>query len=604
MYNNVDIRKGYYGRVHYDSDGKEKYFERKGNAVSLDEICQSIESNDVIWRVSFSYLGVRQYFELERQKISDKKLLAELQGKGADITSSTFNCFVDSMRYQESQVQNTVNTYRKVGWIKIPVGDKLLYHFRCHRLVGALEGEYTGNMALTPTGKFDLWREMVLNDVLGRPPLELVLVASLSAIVNGLIANVTTGENPILHICSESGCGKSTAAFVAASVFGTPFEGGKTVPDKYSKQREVISVLGSWAATENAVIAKNSGNHGVVAIMNEIGKFKGKDMTNIIYSLSEGTDKIRLNEKYHANVNEGFATTIISIGESSLLDKCQIKAKGLDIRVMELTDKFTDSAEHSRRLKIASRANSGWAAQIMAEYILDNLGVNGVLKIYNRILDEETQNAPNEKQRFIEKFTALFLATAEIASYSLNIPFSKDSIREYCDKFWNNKTSQEGNVCRSFEEAVEYFEINKGNFYTDDEDTNKKIPKPVWGRIREPRTTIGNKKLLKEYAVYSQILKDFLVSKGYNNPTTELKCWRDKGALSCDANHLTSKYKIDPCESVMLRVYVLQVWEEITLPSTNRKPRRISKLLRANDDDKCNSEDVNKEVVEDEISNR
>ena len=59
---------------------------------------------------------------------------------------------------------------------------------------------------------------------------------------------------------------------------------------------------------------------------------------------------------------------------------------------------------------------------------------------------------------------------------------------------------------------------------------------------------------------------------GYPNPVTELKAWRDKGALDCDSQHLTNKAKILSTDDPR-RVYVLQVWKNSSPPNTNGSKR-------------------------------
>ena len=170
--------------------------------------------------------------------------------------------------------------------------------------------------------------------------------------------------------------------------FGVPYEGEK----RYAATNgEVIcerSVYGSWGATENSTTAQCCGNMGAAIIFNELGKFDGKDLTRIVYNLSEGTDKVRLDPKMTSYTSESYATSIISSGEISLLSRCTSKATGLQVRVLEISDQLTDNAEQARTIKDVCRKHNGHAAPAFAQYILDNGDRRLVLPIYKKILQK------------------------------------------------------------------------------------------------------------------------------------------------------------------------------------------------------------------------
>lgn len=565
MYNNVNIRNGCYGYDIYDVNGKYKMFDRKGKAIMLDEVCRSIENGDAVWRVSFEYLGQTRHFEFPRCNIADKKFAAKLQGKGADITLKTFHCFVDSMRWQESLVTTEIATYARLGWIKLPENGKMEYKFRCSKLVGGNSAEYTGNLALAPKGTFDGWREMVRAEVLGHPQLETVLLAALSAPIVGLHGINTTTDNPIYHINFRSGRGKSTACNLVASTAGEPFEGMRHEYDKHGILREKASVLGSWGATPKATISAHAGNRGVPVVMNELGKFMGADMTTVVFNLSEGSDIKRLNTQLETLVTEGFNTVFVSCGEMSLIDRCKSKLEGIKNRVMEIAVPMTEDADHARRIERGYQNNSGFAVPMMAKYMIENGGFDMVQEMYSQVLKELTATAPADvSDRFIQKFPVFLVMAARLAKKALDIDFNIDSVVDFCYKCALQGKDDDGDICKSFEEVVEFLEVNRDNFY--DISRHDFEPKTVWGRVRHPNHEENGRELLKEFCIYPDVLKKILKDFGYPNPTTELKEWRDKGALDCDANHLTNKAKILAMDEAK-RVYVLQVWKNTHVQS-------------------------------------
>ena len=558
MYSNVDIRNGCYGVVKYNKDGNEIAFMERGKAVYLEGVSESIENGDISWRLSFSYLGKQKYIDLPKQEISDKKLIALLAGKGADVTAKYFDAFIDSLRLQEAQINSAVRSYKNVGWIRVEEEDQgLQWRFRCCKLVGAQDGEYTGDLVLKPQGTINGWTSMVKEEVLGKPALETVLVAALSAVVVGLIVDVTTGENPIVHMNFSSGKGKSTVCYLAASTAGEPFDGKKQVADKHGVNSEKISVYGSWGSTEKATITSHAGNHGMVAVLNELGKFAGRDMTEIVFNLSEGTDIVRLNKELKKVLSEGFATTFISCGEMSLVKRCKRKLEGLNIRVLEIEEQMTVDADHSRRIKDGARKHNGWATPKLAKFIIDNGSKEMVKALYDQVLLELLQKAPCDiSDRFIEKFPAFFVTTARLAKYALGLEFDESAIIEFCYRCYRKSADSKGEVDESYEDILEECRVNVANFY---HSSQEHPPKVLWGSVKYPRTIDGDRELVAEYGLRKSVLKELLEAHGHENVNTCLAKWKTAGVLDHEKGRNTRERVINALGKKE-DLYVLQEW--------------------------------------------
>ena len=594
MYNNTDIRNGSYGTVHYDTDGNETYFEEKGKEITLEDVLNNIEDGEITWRLSFNYMGQRKRYDIPRYSIAEKKLASYLQGKGADITAKSFHCFVDSIRLQEDSLGTKTNTFKRLGWIKVPSTSKLEYVYRCSKLVGNISGKYDGNLAMMPKGSLEEWIDMVRTEVLGRPQLETILLAALSAPIVGIHGINTTTDNPLYHINFSSGKGKSTVCYLATSVSGEPFDGMRTEYDNYGTMKEKSSIYGSWGATPKATISSHAGNRGIVAILNELGKFGGSDMTQVVFNLSEGSDIKRLNTHLQTLVTEGFNTVFISCGEMSLIDRCKSKLEGIKNRVMEISVPMTESADHARRIKDCCIKNNGYAAPMIAKYIINNGDFDMIQEMYTDVLKELTSTAPQGvSDRFIEKFPVFLVMTARLAKEALNLDFNIDSVVDFCYKCVAESKETEGDICKSFDEIVETFNINADNFF--DSKRREHIPKVVWGKINHSQRIDNNRQLVREYCVYPNKLKELLKDKGYPNPSTELKIWRDKGVLDCDSNHLTKKINFKLGDTDTTRMYVVQIWKDIT-PQAQKKSQ-IVELLDGEDVDKKASEE--EEVIND-----
>lgn len=580
----------YYGRVHETVDGHD-FFEVMGNAVKISEVYNDIETDRVEWSLSYDYMGKQKNLRMPRSVLGDTQKASVLAENGIDVTRRTYDTLMETLTSQEKGWGNglggnlppTINVYRHLGWIELP---RFGQCYRDVEMIGPQKAKYTGQFDVKKRGDYGRWKEMVINDVLGHTVLELVLVAALAAVVNGLIARCRTGENPIVHLNYSSGKGKSTAGYLAVSTAGKPFEG--SVPDTgiCGERVDLQSLYQSWGATDNAIVTSQAGNCGAVTVLNELGKSMSKNLTRLVYDLSEGSDKKRLNADYTSNVSERYTTVFISTGETSLLDRCQSKLEGLRIRVMELNQPITDSAEQADRIKNTCREHCGHAAPMLASYILDNGGLDFVLGKYDgwvQKLKDEAGDTPNGV-RFHEKFSALFLTTAELSAKALGIPFHVDELHQFLLDYDKETGSSRNTSAGSYDCIIEQCRINAHKFYrkkgkgvmSNPMDMTASVPSnDCWGRISRVNYSFESKQVVEEFEVRPSIVDKLLHQNGYENKNTCIAEWEKAGVLVPGSDRPTRKRKIeavnDSTKDVRAEeVYVFRVFDEDSTAPTGQ----------------------------------
>ena len=566
---NALIQNGEYGINEYNDKLKKTIFKPLGKAIYIESITRDIENNSVKFILFWDYLGEPVYFEFTRGLLSDYPCMQELIDQGADVTKKTFPTVVDTLRLQELDIEasgiGSKKVYSHLGWKTIPVPipsggtvNKLCY--RADTLIGPYKAKYIGPLKVNPMGTFEAWKAMVEKEIIGHIPGEVVMLASLYAVVNGLISAHTTGENPLVHISGYTGSGKTTIAMAGASAYGEPFDGSRTVADQLGNPVTQHSCYGSWSATENAVLGRCAGNRGCLIVLNELGKFKGSDMSSILYNMSEGSDKLRMNKKLEVSQLEGYSTTILSVGEHSLLDRCQSKADGLRIRVLELDMKMTKSSESADRIKAISRKNNGWAAPMLAEYIINNGGIKMVLDIYHRWRSKLLTLWPDtpSKERFISKFPALFLTTAELAKAALGITFSEQDIVD----FFLDREGECGNdrnlALSSYDMIISQCRIHMDKFFIRSDKSLKgktayqdytTVPRgECWGRVTNKSEFHSDGRIIaQEFEVRKETVENLLAEKNFENKKSCIAAWKEAGVLDVlDDTHPCRKRKIDP----------------------------------------------------------
>lgn len=329
------INGGYYGRLTESGKKGQFKFVRMGKAVYIAEICDDIENGDIYMVLNFDYMGEARYLLVPRERISDPALMKELAQKGASVSKGRYETLVDTLILQEEELEQAANplskVYRHLGWIDMPeyddqgafIGNKPC--FRAHELIGHCQARYIGDFDIGPYGKYKAWKALVEEEIIHTPVLQLVLIAALSAVVLGVVAPYRGNMNPILHLNYLSGRGKSVALQLAASVMSRPYDGEHNTYDAYGQPVTKRSLYGSWSATDNSLVSSLAAQRGVPTILNELGKSLSPNMTRLVFDLSEGTDKKRMTRDLQIKVSEGYTTTVISCGESSLSGSLQVE---------------------------------------------------------------------------------------------------------------------------------------------------------------------------------------------------------------------------------------------------------------------------------------
>lgn len=581
------FQNGFYG-IFELKDGKFK-FKPLGKLPYLEEVLECIEDDSMFLKLSTSVHGRRKVAYIKHGDLLDPQMCRELADLGFDVSRRLAEYFVEVIRLQEENLEahGTVPTsaYSALGWIKLPYEDpntgqlafKLCY--RSFRLVGTKQpAKYIGPYDIEPTGEYDAWRQLMETEIIPYPALQLVLVAALSAVIVGLLSTKIPIENPIVHLNLPSGKGKSTAGYVAASTAGKPFDGTMTAVDEDGKTVEKLSLYQSWGATDNAMVATQAGNRGVVTVLNELGKSLTKNMTRLIFDLSEGSDKKRLNTDLKARISKGYSTTFISTGESSLLEKCDTKLEGLAVRVMEISSPLTKDAEHANCIKDGCFANCGFAAPKLAQYIIRNGGVDFVLPLYKQRVAElrERFTKGPSMERFVEKFAALFVTTAEIASQALQLPFDIAGLLTFLEEHDREHGAERNTSAASYDLIIQICRSQKHKFYVRHDKSLPRVrisdevasspTQECWGRITNMAKEHSDSRLIvQEFEIRKKNLEDLLKSNGYTNKSTCIAAWRSLGVLDAeDATHPCRSRKIDPtaAKGSSEDVYILRVFAD------------------------------------------
>lgn len=571
----VAIQNGQYGTLYHNKNTNTTTFTPCGRAATLSRIMQSVESNNYTFELKYDYGNTKKTHRISRGELEDKTACKALASVGLDIRHKMLDVFAESIYNQEKAYLKTKSPdygYEYLGWIQTPLfnaNGSFEWCYRASKIITpthANTGQYLGNFKIKPMGNFDVWLDMVKKEVLPNTPMAIVLLVALSSVTLPLLVSKYPVGNGIVHLCAVSNAGKSTAGYLAASISGEPFLSSKNEPDENNVLVSRMSLLQNYSATENALLGKLAGFNGVPIVLDELGKYRGKNLKELIFDIFDGNGKSRMSKDLKVGELPGFNGTVISMGETSILDKASAKLEGLYNRVFEIKTKLTTSPENSKTIKKVCMANNGEIAPRLAKYILDNGCVDMVSEKYEKWVDKLSSALPSVKfvDKFIENFPAVYLTTAEIAKDALGLEFNLDAIISFFVDYLSDEENSMDISSKSYDYLMKEFASNNAHFYETPTANNVITSGTVWGRYeskaRFGRTNKFGKKIIGEYSVRQNILDKLLTDGGYTKAQC-LKAWKEKDLIDYEKDKNTRTRTIDVNKGKE-KVYVFYEFED------------------------------------------
>ena len=247
--------------------------------------------------------------------------------------------------------------------------------FRHYKLISEsnkiIQSTYDSNNDVFPHGKYEEWLDMVNTEVHGNPKMELILAIALSAAVIGFLGKAIPWQNTIFQLVGDSSSGKSTAMALAVSVYSSP---------KISQ-----GLMKTFNATDNSIQKCMERNNSVVVGFDEGGMNK-RDYANLIYTLSSGTSKMRLNGDGEFKEINTWNNICMTTSEFNLLEQSDSKT-GLSVRCIEIPAPFTTSADNSNRIKQCIEENYAVAVEPFIKELF-SLDKESIISTYKECYDE------------------------------------------------------------------------------------------------------------------------------------------------------------------------------------------------------------------------
>ncbi|MGN0679707.1 MAG: DUF927 domain-containing protein [Oscillospiraceae bacterium] len=513
----------FYGTI----DGKGK-FREVGVAVNIVKVESVLETDEVFITAEF-YVGDK----LQTVRCTYENLESELKKAGYPVTSAQYSPLLNYLQAQTLGM-TVDNIHSGLGWFKKQGNSCLL--FRGNKALSndaSFVSKYVGNFDIAPSGKLSGFKADYNRVICSNIPLEFGVVAGLTGCLVGYFATISTGlEIPtiIYDVNGRSATGKTTWAKLAVSMGGTP-----------KKSQKKNSLAGTCSTTVNALYGSLNDNFGYTVLFDELARLKQySDVTEMIYAISEGTDKIRMNGHGQITPPKHWATSVIFTGEHSLLSRAS-KADGLLMRVLTFDNvKWTADAAQANEVKNFSDRYAGLPIVRFAKYLL-TLNEPEVAEMLTDEVKKLKSLIPLEEcyRERVAKMVATITITARIASKALQIDLHEKEILEFVLKNIGNNTC-EGEAASAYEYILNKYQTNASKFGEPPKNHYAKHEKyylkncDCWGYVRRDylKTTDGGIQVNADLLVISKaVFQKWLKEGDFTNESNILRKWRDNGLI-------------------------------------------------------------------------
>lgn len=346
--------------------------------------------------------------EIPRSHLEDRKLQDFHLAKGAPFEDKNAIKHIIEYILEQGNYLPVVDLSPVLGWLRR--NGEWIFVCRDYALTKADEPDrsihYDGKLLLSMAGHADKAIAGINGLITGWIPLQTAVSIGLAAPLVEILG-INEVNTIVVHMVSESTSGKTTSTSLAISMFSDP--------EKTSN----MGLNRSYNQTQNNITKNLCAVHGYPFGLDESGvaPFTRKD--EVGYILSAGHEKGRYTDSEVETSEFGereWRTVIVSTGERSILG--ENTPEGAKIRVIELSDTWTQDASHSDAVMDFIQHQHGTIGHRFIKKILA-FGEKQLKAVYNEVLAEVQAKAPPDKlaQRFSR--TLAVIVTAAILGKEL-----------------------------------------------------------------------------------------------------------------------------------------------------------------------------------------
>jgi uncharacterized protein (DUF927 family) len=402
--------------------------------------------------------GKQQRQPFDRSLLHDRggMLVKTLLKHGLSITPSKERELISYLANASNCAEAFIKSVSRLGWLSLGSDSgALAYILPPEKVIG---DQLTERVIFNPErhsptintikskGTLDQWQNNVVTLCQGNP----YLVFSLCTAFTAPLLKLANMESGGFHLYGHSSRGKTTAAQVPASVFGSGADPSENSEHAYIQR---------WNATGNALEALASAHNDGLLVLDELHSCESKEFGRIVYNLFGGKGKSRLNKESELQQSRAWTLLVLSTGEKSTQAHIEESGRkvyaGLRVRLMDIPigednivkdDKGLGSAEFVITLKKACSKYYGVAAPIYINWLINEYGdltkARHLIQFRHTDLTRQLagQNSQPEHERAIRRLALVQLA-GELAVESGVLALTREDVRgavKTVKKAWSN----------------------------------------------------------------------------------------------------------------------------------------------------------------------
>lgn len=367
--------------------------------------------------------------------------------------------------------------------------------------------------------EYDFWKETIQSSLSDNHALGLGLSLGLVPFIIGFLSNKNLViPNLILNLRGKSSMGKTTILKLIGSIYGEP-----------------ASLALTMNATTNSIVHLAKNNNGVPLLLDELGSMqKNFDLSQLIFTLSSGQERLRLSKDITLRKQESFTTGTIITSEHGL-DKYLDDTTGLYMRYLEFCDiPWCKSGKEAEFINEIVSLSYGGLIREVTSYVLKNQDL--IVTEFGNSITHLTDLIPEDhklKSRLIKNIAIIQLASNLLNSvgFEVNVDYINENLIETYHHMLNLADKPEEDV---YSQICETLVTNCSKFATD---TNKVVRN---GKC------LGRVKISKEQLIVNVFKNSFeymLDKLEFSNPKAVINQLIEAEKLATDIGRLTKRIR-------------------------------------------------------------
>lgn len=406
-------------------------------------------------------------------------------------------------------------SYSKLGWFADKNG---VLAFKSDIAYGStIPMTYNGKLDIKATGSLDVWKDMVIEDVLPHTPLTFVLCLGFASPLLQWLNRTHDFGSLVFSLSQVTSTGKTTAEMLAISVMASPIMNNAT--------------LVTFNGTDNSIADFISNCSAFTIGLDEVGMNNYSNFEKFLYRITSGRSKMRLDSYSKQREVKKYDTIVIMTAEYGLINPNT--QKGLKSRLYELKDPMCPSAMVADRIKKTVIENYAVATKPYIEFLMKRAMEieNDYENEYNFLLSKCSSVKPLTR-RILSKLAIVSLA-GRYAIEAIGIKVDMQALRDYILELEKN-ISNEPSPEEILLEAIQRDVIEFGSRYMFNE-TNK--PEKGYGIVFSEYGTT------EIYVTETSFLR-IMAKNNISNWKSTLSVLKKNNILIAEKDRLTKRLKL------------------------------------------------------------